>query len=55
MALANLVENVRDIIETPLTQPLDMVHVFLIVGVVLVSIAFWLMLMSYAHGALVGS
>jgi hypothetical protein len=46
MSLQLVVNNVRDLIETPLTQPLDTVHLFLIVGIVLVAIGAWALIFS---------
>jgi hypothetical protein len=46
-AFSDVVRNVRDVVETPLTQPLDFVHVFLIVGVVLIAIGFWHLILSH--------
>jgi hypothetical protein len=51
-ALATLVRNIRDLVETPLTQPLDTVHMFLIVGIVLVAIAAWRLIISHADQVL---
>lgn len=43
---ADLVHNVRDAVEAPLTEPLDAVHLFLIVGIVIVSIGAWFLILS---------
>lgn len=49
MSLRGLVANVRDLVEAPLTQPLDMVHLFAIVGIVIISWGFWLMVLAHIN------
>lgn len=49
MAIRDIIQNVRDVVETPLVQPLDMLHVFLITGLVLVSVALWTIVLSHLH------
>lgn len=45
--LRNVIQNVKDAVETPLTQPVDAEHLFLIVGIVIVAIGFWFMVLSH--------
>jgi hypothetical protein len=50
--MGNLVASIRDLVETPLTQPLDPVHLWLIVGIVIVSVGFWYLILDHLHTAL---
>ena len=47
-----VVTHVRNLVETPFTEPLDAVHLFLIVGVVLISIGFWHLILGELSRAL---
>lgn len=47
MATINLVHNIRDAVEAPLSERLDAVHLFLIVGVVIVAWGFWVMILAH--------
>lgn len=47
-----LVSNVRDLVETPLTQPLNATHLWLIVGIIIVSVGFWYLILDHLHTAL---
>lgn len=40
-------QNFKNLLTTPLAEELDTVHLFLIVGVVLVSIAAWIIILGY--------
>lgn len=52
MSLATVVTNIRDAVEAPLTERLDMVHLFLIVGVIIVAFGFWVLVLSHLRDAL---
>lgn len=47
MALRNVIENVRDAVEAPLTEPLDAEHLFLMVGIIIVAWGFWVMILAH--------
>jgi flagellar biosynthesis/type III secretory pathway M-ring protein FliF/YscJ len=36
-----------DLLSTPITKDLDVKHLFLLVGIVIISIAVWAVLLSY--------
>ena len=46
-AVANVWSDVVDLISTPITKDLDVKHLFLLVGIVIISIAIWAVLLSY--------
>lgn len=39
--------DVMDFLSTPITKDLDLKHLFLLVGVVIIAIAIWAVLLSY--------
>jgi hypothetical protein len=52
MALANVLVNIRDAVEAPLTERLNAEHLFLIVGVVVIAWGFWVMVLGHLREVL---
>ena len=46
-AVANVWSDVMGLLSTPITKDLDVKHLFLLVGVVIIAIAIWAVLLSY--------
>lgn len=49
--MGNLLSDIQAILTAPLTENLDMVHLFLLVGLVLVCIAAWIIILGYIRAA----
>lgn len=47
----NIFENMADVLKQPVTDDLDLGHLFLIVGLVIVFIAIWVFVLKVAKGA----
>lgn len=52
MAFRDMVNNVRDLVEAPLTEPLNAVHLSLIVGIIIIAWGGWMLLFSTMREAL---
>jgi hypothetical protein len=49
--MESLVSNIQAIVTAPLTEKLDITHLFLLVGLVLVMIAAWMIILGYIRSA----
>ena len=47
MSMKNVITNVRDAVEAPLTEPLDAEHLFLMVGIIIIAWGFWVMVLAH--------
>lgn len=48
----NILENMAGVLKQPITDDLDLGHLFLVVGLVIVFIAVWVFVLKVAKGAI---